>query len=519
MDRAEIMRGCKNNPAKQAAAIVLCKKDILSFFKYFMWTYDPRKTIKDIPFIPYEPYQADHIVETNQMIINGESELCEKSRDMGVTWDFLGIFAYRWLFFDENFLAGSKTEEDCDTIGNIKTHFERFRYIIKKLPSWMLNNQGVYLDDNGDIENSGYMKIYKKNGASLVGDAMTPGFSRQGRFNAVLLDEFAFVDKAEEVWRACGESAPSKFPVSTPNGSHNHFARLRKSGKIKVRTISWQMHPEKDVIWYESKKAEKSEKDVAQELDISYTVSAGTPFYKGFLRTLHVKKITPRADRPLILGFDYGFNHPNCMVTQRWPEGNWVILDNIFGEERLIDEFGELIVRPYLNENYRGFKIQNPCWGDPAGEQNSDKSKISSAQILRMKGFPVKSRPSNLPFTNYTARKNIIEKKLKTIINGIPALVVNDCEGNQIVIDGFEGGYRFPNEGRYGHVAEIPAADGYFEHPFNCLEYIAVNEFCPIDKQERAQAREMNGDSTMGRNRIMRRRVDHPANAGFGFGR
>ncbi len=510
-DRVEIIRGCEKDPQKQASAIELCRRDITFVFKYFLWTYDPRKSPADLPFLLYEPYQTDYVDGINQDIVGGESSLTEKSRDMGVTWMILGVFLYRWLFFDENFLVGSKTEDDCDTIGDMKTHFERLRYMLAKLPDWMVKALGY------DRNNSGYLKLFKANGASIVGDAMTPEFSRQGRFKAILLDEFAFIDKSEQVWRAVGDSAPAKFPVSTPNGSHNHFARLRKSGKIKVRTIGWHLHPNKDAAWYEAQKLNRTDKDIAQELDISYSVSAGTPFYKGFLRSLHVRKIMPRQDRPLILGFDYGWNHPNCIITQLWPEGNWVILDNIFGESILIDEFAESVVQPYLMEHFPGLRVQDPCWGDPAGRQSSDKSKNSSEQILRIKGFPVQSRPSNLSTTNYASRKNIIEKKLKVLIGGIPALVVNDCPGNQIIIDGFEGGYRFPDENKYGAVREAPAADDYFEHPFNSLEYIAVNQFSPIDRQERAQAQAQNGDSR--RKAILRHRTNRPENAGFGYAR
>lgn len=508
VDRAQIMRRCHNNKTAQAVALALCKKDHKAFFRYFLWTYDPRKDPKDQPFILYEPYQTDYIDNINQDIINGESSLTEKSRDMGVTWMVLGVFLWRWLFFDENFLAGSKTEDDCDTIGDMKTHFERLRYMLNKLPDWMVEACGY------DRKNSGYLKIFKENGASIVGDAMTPEFSRQGRFKAILLDEFAFIDKAETVWRAVGDSAPCKLPVSTPNGSNNHFARLRKSGKIKVYTISWQMHPEKDILWYEQQKLNRTDKDVAQELDISYTVSAGTPFYKGFLRSIHVRKVMPRQDRPLILGFDYGWDHPDCVITQLWPEGNWIILDNIFGDSILIDEFADVVTR-YLAEMFPGMKIQNPCWGDPAGRQASDKSKKSSEQILRVKGFPVQSRPSNLPFTNYSARKNIIEKKLKTLIQGLPGLIVNDVPGNQIAIDGFEGGYRFPDENKYGAIREVPAADNYFEHFFNSLEYVAVNQFCPIDKQERVYVEQQTGATR--RRALSRHRTNRPDNAGFGY--
>src|SRR3990167_2095104 len=162
IERAEIIRACQSNYAKRAAALALCRKDILSFFKYFLWTFDPRKEIKDVPFVLYEPYQTEYVKNINQDIISEEDSLTEKSRDMGVTWMILGVFVYRWLYFDENFLVGSKTEDDCDTIGDMKTHFERMRYMIEKLPDWMLKECGVERrKDSKEILNSGYLKLFK----------------------------------------------------------------------------------------------------------------------------------------------------------------------------------------------------------------------------------------------------------------------------------------------------------------------------------------------------------------------
>ena len=473
-------QAAEGNIDAQSAAIELCRRSILWFFKYWLFTSDPRKSPSDLPFMPY-PYQEYFIKDTYDAIHNGEDILIEKTRDMGITWCVLGVFLYCWLFESHNFLVGSRVEGTVDTMGDMQSHFERIRYMIKSLPTWMTERLGYKLSQ------SGYMKMYKDNGASITGESMNSSFSRQGRYKGILLDEFAFAEKAELIWRSCGESSPCKVVVSTPNGSYNFFAMLRKSGKIRVCTFHWKLHPEKDETWYEKQKEKKSAKDLAQEIDINYSVSAGDAFYKGFSRGLHVRKMTISNQRELNLSFDYGFIHPNCSIHQLTAEGYWVIVDNIFGENQTIEEFGEY-VRNYLNLNYPGYTWNRRAFGDPAGCQSSDKSRLSSQQILRNMGFPVQSVPSNTALTNYSARKSIIEKKLRTLKNGIPELIVNDVPGNQIIIEGFEGGYRYPDATKYGGIAEKPVDDGFFEHPFNTVEYFAVNVFKAIDNKPKPQS-------------------------------
>jgi hypothetical protein len=497
--RIKTLDRCVNDAVAQEALFRLCDSDILSFFRILAWTYDPRKTPSDRPFIPF-PYQEQYILDINNDIEQGNPSVTEKSRDMGVTWCVLTVFFYRWAFKSENFLVGSKKEDAVDTIGDIGSHFERFRYMLSKMPSWLCDRLGI------KAKNSGSMRIWKDNGAALVGESMAPGFSRQGRHNAILLDEFAFVDKADLIYRACGDSAPCRIAVSTPNGKNNFFAKLRFGGKVKVYTHHWKSHPGKGDAWYESQKGNRSDKDIAQELDINYTVSAGDPFYIGFSRGMHVKKMEISTDKDLILGFDYGFTHPNCTIHQLSAEGILIIVDNIFGENQTIDEFGEH-VKSYLNANWPGYKFGRVCYGDPAGNQRGDKSKKSSVEVLADLGFKVLSMPSNSALGSYANRKNIIEKRLRTIIRGIPSLVINDVPNNEIFAEGFEGGYCYPDADKYGGTKEHPIHDDYFSHPFNCLEYVCINLFRPVEKNEQRY-----------NSRIVKRdNVRRPANAGFGF--
>ena len=472
--RLKIGENCEVDVDLQECAIALCRKDIKKYFEFFAWTYDPRKKPSDLPFVLY-PFQEEIVMELQDAIENGYDLLIDKCRDMGITWMILTVFLYRWLFFNESFLLGSRKEELVDTIGDMDTHFERIRYMLRCLPLWLKKKCGY------DDKNVGYMKIYKTGGAQLVGESMNPSFSRQGRYKAILLDELAFVEKPELIWRSCSQSSPCKIPVSTPNGRHNFFAKLRFNEDVKIRTksVDWQMHPEKDAAWYDSQKGIMSSKDLAQEVDRSYTISAGEPFYNGFTRGSHVKKFDVNTQVDLTLGFDYGFIHADCVVMQFLPEGNIVIVDNILGDNEVIDEFAER-VKMYLNKTYPGLGYGRVCYGDPAGEQSSDKSKSSSADVLRSKGFNVISIPSNSEMAGYARRKVVIEQKLSVMINGMPGLVVNDVPNNEIIIEAFEGGYRFPDPNKYGGVTEKPVDDGWYEHPMNAIEYVMVNICRPV---------------------------------------
>ncbi len=474
--RQEFHQKCEQDETAKAQAVLTFQDDIVAFFNLCLWTYDPRKSPSDRPFLLYD-YQEPYVQKINQYIIEGKSLLTEKSRDLGITWLILGVFLYRWLFFDENFLVGSRKENLVDKLGDLTTLFERVRYMITTMSQWLIPVCNV------DIKNvKNYMKIYKQTGASITGESTNADFSRQGRYNAILLDEFASWDIAEQAWTSCQDSAPSKFPVSTPKGSHNKFARLKKSGQIEVETLHWKLHPEKDTKWYEKQKLLRSSKDIAQELDINYTVSAGDPFYQGFIRGFHTSKnVQSMEDSELILGWDYGKRHPACIISQISSQGIWYILDCLFGTDILIGAFGER-VREHLNLNYPGYTMRS--FGDPAGKQEGDKSLKTSEQILNELGFDVVSIPSNLSYTNYDARKQIIEGKLKTLVEGRPSLIINDTERNQIVIEGFEGGIHYPEANRFGFIKDQYVKDSYYDHVFNALEYIAVNLFSPLKEAE-----------------------------------
>lgn len=256
----------------------MCMQDIIYWVNLWVSTYDPRKAPSIIPFITY-PYEDKLLLDLVDAIQNQKDILVEKSRDMGVTWCVLLAFTWFWQFKGEgsDFLVGSRKEQYIDTIGNMDTLIEKVRFIIRNEPVWMRPRGFDWK------QHSNYLKIVNpETKSTITGEATNPNFSRAGRRRAIFFDEFAFWETDQQAWRASADSTNCRIVVSTPCGFNNQFAKLRHSGGIKVETLHWKLHPEKNQAWYENecKRRLNDKVEIAQELDINYEGSEEGVLYE-----------------------------------------------------------------------------------------------------------------------------------------------------------------------------------------------------------------------------------------------
>lgn len=262
-----LVKAQKSDEVKRAIYLA-CATNILFWVNLFVMTYNPRKNPSTIPFVTYE-YEDKLILELVDSIQNQKDILIEKSRDMGVTWCVLLVFAWFWQFRGEgyDFLVGSRKEQYIDGIGNMDTLLEKIRFIIKSQPTWLRPTGFDWK------KHSNYMKLINPaTQATITGEATNANFSRSGRRRAIFFDEFSFWETDAEAWRASADSTNCRIVVSTPCGLNNQFAKLRHSGSIDVKTLHWKLHPEKDQAWYENecKRRNNDKVEIAQELDINY---------------------------------------------------------------------------------------------------------------------------------------------------------------------------------------------------------------------------------------------------------
>jgi len=300
-------------------------RDVLFAFNAFFFTLDVRKRpAHNQPFCTY-PYQDEAILALVDSIENGRDCLLEKSRDMGVSWITICVFAWFWLNpkGGTDFLLGSRIEDYVDKRGDMRTLFEKLRYLIYKLPQW-LRPKGF-----SPRKHDNYMRLWNpETGSSITGESNNANFSTGGRYAAILLDEFAKWEGTDEsAWTASGDATPCRIPVSTPFGASGQYYKLVTNGKTRRITLHWSLHPEKaiglscqwpppnedekealgenwepEVVlhspWYDSQCLRRDKKEIAQELDIDY-LGSGSPVFEGRawkrILFLHKLNLQPEA--------------------------------------------------------------------------------------------------------------------------------------------------------------------------------------------------------------------------------
>ena len=63
---------------------------------------------------------------------------------------------------------------------------------------------------------------------SITGESANPNASRSGTYNAIFMDEMAFMANAATINTAAAAATPCRIFNSTPNGEGNEFYRMRK---------------------------------------------------------------------------------------------------------------------------------------------------------------------------------------------------------------------------------------------------------------------------------------------------
>jgi len=265
-NRKKILDRCDKDAEARAYMIRKCELDPKFFINHFGWTYDPRgENEKNLPFILYD-FQEDAIDWLEERYKNQETGLIEKSRDMGISWLVISWICHKFIFEDGfSALVGSRKESLVDD-RTTSSLFGKIDYFLKRLPEWMIPSTFNW------EKNRNHLKLNDQvRSNTIVGESTNQDFGRAGRYSMVLLDEFAFTDNSFSIWRAVTDSSRCKICLSTPNGRGNKFAELRFDQNIPVLTLHWKLHPLKDNQWYIDQCKDRTDVDIAQELDISPT--------------------------------------------------------------------------------------------------------------------------------------------------------------------------------------------------------------------------------------------------------
>ena len=355
--RVKLLMTASVSTELQAVEMESCRQDILYWFRNYLFTDKNTNLFTGdepdvLPFIPYE-FQEECIEEVRNSIIDGtrsakdRTELTnvfiEKSRQMWLSWLLMAILDYWYIFHNHKYHVISQKETDVDKIWDMRSLFEKARFIIRNLPKWMIP---AWYSDKAWSTHNKYMTLSKSDWTwSITGESANPNASRSWTYQAVFMDEMAFMQNAATINTAATAATPCRIFTSTPNWEWNEFYRMRKltgertdedTGKklppeIKGLRYHWTDHPLYDKAWYDWKIQGMTVEKIAQELEIDYHTALEGRVYPMFKSWDYSLKYSPL--KPLYVWIDnsHWWTDPHAIViAQTDPDNHFIdIIDCI----------------------------------------------------------------------------------------------------------------------------------------------------------------------------------------------
>lgn len=210
---------------------MMCARDILFYFNAFLWTYDPRRSPNELPFITY-PFQDEAICCIDHAIEHGYHLNIKKTRDVGASWIVLGTTRHREKFrWRESFMLLSRKEDLVDKTGNSDSLMWKLDFMQELEPPWMQEASERASMHHRNLESYG----------CIDGESTNNDCGRGGRRKAIPWDEASACANGFDIIAAIANNTDCVLRVYTPRGTATEAFDSEKHNK--VIKIHWLDHP------------------------------------------------------------------------------------------------------------------------------------------------------------------------------------------------------------------------------------------------------------------------------------
>lgn len=237
-------------------------------------TFDPRNAERNIPtLVPFVLFKKQR--EWIDWVISrwrGQRPgLCEKSRDMGVSWLAMALSCTLALFYEGVAIGfGSRKTEYVDKIGTLKPLLPKGRMFMEHIPEVF---RGGYIG----WRDAPYMRITIPETGSIIAGEGGDDIGRGDRTSIYFFDEEAHHPRQELVAAALSQTTNCQIGMSSVRGMNNLFAQKRWAPRPHdpdyVFIFDWRDDPRKDDAWYQKQCEDLDPVVVAQEIDRDYSAS------------------------------------------------------------------------------------------------------------------------------------------------------------------------------------------------------------------------------------------------------
>ena len=270
--------------------VLKCGKGPVYFINNYCKISHPMKGL--IPFKLYD-YQEDLIEDFNDYRFN----VILKARQLGISTVTAAYIAWMLLFHrDKNVLVMATK---FSTAGNL---VKKVKAIVKNLPEWV-RIANVEVDNRTSFELT--------NGSQIKASSTSGDAGRSEALSLLVIDEAAHVEGLDELWTGLYPTLSTGgrcIALSTPSGVGNWFHQTyadseHENNDFHPTKLLWDVHPDRDLDWFEKETRNMSRRQIAQELECNFNTSGETVIHPDDITYLY-EMITEPIYRT---GFDRNF--------------------------------------------------------------------------------------------------------------------------------------------------------------------------------------------------------------------
>jgi len=239
--RRWLLDECRSDPGQRAVVRQACREDVLFYVNAFVWQYNPiLKSTGPFCTWPFQDRLMTDVPPKQRGLLwcyeHGKTAVCEKSRDMGLSWYFLILQDWLCLFHDDvQTFDISRSEAAVDSKSR-NSLFAKVRFMHDHLPEWL----------SGPLVNEKLYFAFKRSGSEITGEASTGRSGAGGRASMVLVDEFSQIKEATKVRQNTASIADCRFFNGTHLGVDTEFYKMTTSPEVVKLVVHWTRHPRKN---------------------------------------------------------------------------------------------------------------------------------------------------------------------------------------------------------------------------------------------------------------------------------
>jgi hypothetical protein len=474
---------------------------------------------------------------TPGMPVRFRNVAAEKSRQDGYTVAFAAAIWWALHFHQVSLGAIHQELGDIDDGGprsTWKSLFGKVRYIERHYDRGMIGELEplIFRTHPSKIESPATAAV-------IYGEGRVDDPFRGMTLDGILVDEAAFVQHGEAVFAAIGEACPQgKALISTVQGDDTIHARIIDSRPKgwRIRRDHWTKHPiyskglhvagedpdcrlcegnrqgvawsaedpqchrfpgKPTSPWYDEAVLDKTNAQVARELDIDRAGALTARVYPEFSTETHVvaELSPPMLDGSrLELAWDFGTDVTAVVICEDLPRAFC-----IHGCVELGQDFGTSATASLVAAAIRDFCVEKlglrrevltpqrtRQWhsvGDPSGGHSQTPNALPEFEEYRKVGFDIVAPPHRM-----TARAETNIRALQRLLLGYPKpLLLSEATAPNLISHFRNNVWPTDSQGQRRIGATTPE-DNIHNHSLRALAYLVVSKFPPPDERSQAPA-------------------------------